>query len=186
MARTPASVSSISRRGALGVLAAGLLVLAGCATVKVRADRAPDFDLEAAKTYAWITDEPVLIQFGEDQPEIRTKTNEGLIRAAVDRELAARGFGLSAREEADLLVAFSVGLRTKYRLEGGPGTAIIMDGPGQTQTEGTLNLYLIDRAADREVWHGQVSAPLDLNEEPKTVIDRAVARIMNVYPGTAP
>lgn len=165
---------------------AGLLVLGGCAGIKVNAERAPEFDLESAKTYAWITEDHVLIQFGKDQPRIRTKDNEKLIRAAVSTELGKRGFSAAPYEEADLLVAFSVGLRTRYQLEGGPGTAISMDGPGETQTEGTLNIYLLDRVAEREVWHGWATKPLDPNDDPQTVIDEAVTRIMAVYPGTAP
>ena len=191
MARIPPIVPVLSRRRALGAIAAGLLVLGGCAGTKVRAERYPGFDLESAKTYAWITDDLVLIDFGEAQPRERTKENEQLIRAAVDRELVARGFELVAAEEADVLVAFSVGLRTRYRLEGGPGTAISMDGPGETQTEGTLNVYLIDRVGSdhevfREVWHGWATKPLDPSDDAKTVIDQAVSRIMAVYPGAAP
>lgn len=168
------------------MLAAGLLVLAGCAGTKIRAERYPGFDLEAAKTYAWITDDLVLIQFGADQPRVRTKENEELIRAAVDRELAAKGFSPAPREEADVLVAFSVGLRARYRLEGGPGVAIEMDGPGETQTEGTLNVYLLDRVGEREVWHGWATKLLRPSDDAKTVIDNAVSRIMAVYPGAAP
>lgn len=168
------------------MLAAGLLVLGGCAGSKVRAERYPGFELESAKTYAWITDELVLIQFGTDQPRVRTKENEQRIRDAVDRELVTRGFELVAPEEADVLVAFSVGLRTRYRLEGGPGTAISMDGPGETQTEGTLNIYLVDRIGDREVWHGWATKTLRSTDDPQTVIDHAVTRIMAVYPGAAP
>ena len=86
MARTPASPSFPSRRGVLGLIAAGLLVLGGCASMKVHAERYPELELEAAKTYAWITEDLVLIQFGQDQPRVRTKENEELIRAAIDRK----------------------------------------------------------------------------------------------------
>ena len=68
----------------------------------------------------------------------------------------------------------------------GPGTAIAMDGPGETQTEGTLNVYLLDRATEREVWHGWATKTLRPSDDPKAVIDAAVSRIMAVYPGASP
>ncbi|MEM7155524.1 MAG: DUF4136 domain-containing protein [Myxococcota bacterium] len=166
------------------MLAGGVLLLAGCASTQLKAERAPDYELESAKTYAWITDELVLIGFGEGNETVRTKDNETLIRAAIDRELAAKGLTLVSAEEAELLVAFSVGLRTRYRLEGGPGTAVTMDGPGETQTEGTLNVYLADRVGGREVWHGWATKRLNKGDDPKVVIDTAVSGILGIFPGT--
>jgi len=182
MATIAAFGSTISRRGALGLLMQAL-VLAGCASTQVRAERGPDFVLEDATTYAWLTEELVLIQFGEDQPNIRTKQNEILIREAIDRELLGLGLSSAPPEEADLLVAFSVGVRTRYRLEGGNGSAVTENGPGQTQTEGTLNVYLLDRIAQREVWHGWATKRLNAGEDAKAVIDTAVSQILAIYPG---
>ena len=56
------------------------------------------------------------------------------------------------------------------------------DGPGETQTEGTLNIYLLDRVAQREVWHGWATKRLNRGEDPKTVIDTAVSQILAIYP----
>lgn len=182
MAKTPLLASSFSRRGALSVLAGAVLLAAGCASTQIRAERGPDYVLEDATTYAWITEEPVLIQFGKDQPRIRTKENEALIREAIDRELASAGLSLAPPEEADLLVAFSVGVRTRYRLEGGNGSAVTEDGPGETQTEGTLNVYLLDRVAQREVWHGWATKRLSQGDDAKTVINTAVQQIVAIYP----
>ena len=58
----------------------------GCASSAPMVEKDADYDFAAVTTYAWVTDEPVLITFGEDQPNVRTKDNELRIRAAIERE----------------------------------------------------------------------------------------------------
>jgi Domain of unknown function (DUF4136) len=171
-----------SRRRALALVGAGLLVASAACAPAVLAERTAGYDLESAKTYAWITEELVLIEFGEAQPNVRTKDNERRIRAAIDRELAARGLTLAPRDQATLLVAFSVGVRIRYRLEGGSP----ITGPAEPQTKGTLNIYLLDRAQETEVWHGSTSKWLRKSDDPDAVANEAVAKIMGVYPNPAP
>lgn len=191
MANAAVRVRLLSRRSTLGLLGASLLAAAlGGATAcapKVHAEREPGYDLEAATTYAWVTEEFVLIEMGEDQPNVRTKDNERLLRAAIDEALATRGFQKVARDQAQILVAFSVGVRMRYRVEGvDDRSAVTATGPGEPQTKGTLNIYLLDRQQEKEVWHGWTSKWLSKGDDPKTVIDEAVGKIMAVYPGTTP
>jgi hypothetical protein len=168
------------------MLGAGLLLSSAACAPKVLAERTASYDFAAATTYAWITEDLVLIELGDPQPNVRTKDNELLVRAAIERELAARGLTKAPREEADLLVSFSVGVRIRYRLEGGQGNAVTgAGGPGEPQTKGTLNIYLLDRAQQVEVWHGSTSKWLRKSDDPKTVVDQAVASIMAVYPNEA-
>ncbi len=177
---------SLLRRNVLSALGAGLLLASTACAPKVQAQRVPGFDLEAVKSYAWITNELVLIEFGTTQPNIRTKDNEQRIRSAVDRELTSRGFSAVDRSEAELLVAFSVGVDMRYRLEGADGTALTPDGPGEQQTKGTLNIYLLDPQGQRQVWHGWISKWLSSNDDPEEVINMAVGKIMSAYPNEAP
>lgn len=151
------------------------------------AERTPGFDLDSANTYAWVTEELVLIQFGDAQPNVRTKENELRVRAAIDRELAARGFTQVPHDDAAVLVSFSVGVRIRYRLEGGAGNAVTgAGGPGESQTQGTLNIYMLDRAKETEVWHGSISEWLSKADDPDAVVNAAVAKIMAAYPNEAP
>lgn len=175
-----------SRRRALALLGAGLLLSSAACAPTVLAERTANYDFAAATTYAWITDDLVLIELGDPQPNVRTKDNELLVRAAVERELAARGLTKAPREEAELLVSFSVGVRIRYRVEGGQGNAVTgAGGPGEPQTKGTLNIYLLDRAQQIEVWHGSTSKWLSKSDDPKAVVDQAVASIMAIYPNEA-
>jgi hypothetical protein len=176
-----------SRRRALALLGAGLLLTSAACAPQVIAERTAGYDFAAASTYAWITDDLVLIELGEPQPNVRTKDNESRIRAAIERELAARGMTKVPHDQATLLVSFSVGVRVRYRVEGGEGTGMnALGSPSDPQTKGTLNIYLLDRAQQHEVWHGSTSKWLRKSDDPDAVINETVAKIMAVYPNQAP
>jgi len=156
--------------------------LVGCASSTPLVEKDEAYDFAAVSTYAWVTEDPVLITFGQDQENVRTKENEARIRAAIERELSARGIEKTDADTAQVIVAFSVGTRMRYRLEGGDRTNALTDGPGQKQTQGTLNIYLLDRETDHEVWHGSTSKWLKKTDDPDAIINEAVAKIMARFP----
>ena len=179
------SVAGRSRRlflhgVALGVLAAAL----GCAG-KVKHEAAPGYDFKSLKTYAWITEDLVLIQLGETQANVRTEENERHVRGAIDDALAARGLTAAPHDTADVLVAFSVGTHARYRLEGGENSWIAGLEPGKPQTKGTLHIYLVHRGDEKELWHGWTSKWLNEGDDPEQVIGDAVTRIMATFPVAA-
>mgnify|MGYP001222025662 CR=1 FL=1 len=102
--------------------------------------------------------------------------------AATLGSLAARGLEKVDAAEAGVLVAFSVGTRMRYRLEGGDRTSNFTEGPGDKQTRGTLNIYLLDRESDKEVWHGSVSRWLKKTDDPDAIVNDAVGKIMARFP----
>jgi hypothetical protein len=123
-----------------------------------------------------------MIGVGDIQPNVRTEANERRLRAAIDASLAERGYTKVARDGADLIVAFSVGTRVRYRLEGGPDSWIAGLQPGEKQTKGTLHIYLLHRGDEKEAWHGWTSKWLNEGDDPDTVVRDAVARIMSEVP----
>jgi hypothetical protein len=165
----------------------GLLLASAACAPAVQAERTASYDFTSATTYAWITEDLVLIELGEPQPTVRTKDNERRIRAAIERELAARGMTKVPHDQATLLVSFSVGVRIRYRLDGGEGTGMnALGSPSEPQTKGTLNIYILDRVQQHEVWHGSTSKWLQKSDDPDKVVNDAVAAIMAVYPNAAP
>lgn len=171
----------LSRRRLLFLLGVASI---GCAG-KVHTEASEGYDVAAFATYAWATDELVMIRVGDDQPQVRTEANERRLRAAIDAELAERGYTSVAREQADLLVAFSVGTRVRYRLEGGPDSWIASLRPGEKQTKGTLHIYVLHRGEDKEAWHGWTSKWLSPGDDPDAVVRDAVARVMAKLPTRA-
>jgi Domain of unknown function (DUF4136) len=172
---------SIARAGLVLALLGG----SACAG-KVHDEVAPGYRLAELDSYAWVTEEPVLIQLGDSNPNVRTVDNERRLRAAIDNALAARGLAKVAFGEADVHVAFSVGTEARYRLEGGHDSWIAGLEPSTRQTKGTLHIYLLHPGDQREVWHGWTSKWLSKSDDPDTVVREAVAAIMARYPGAKP
>jgi hypothetical protein len=135
------------------------------------------------RTFAWITDDPVLIQLGERHPSVRTEDNERRLRTAIDRELEHRGFTRVERDDAELHVAFSVGTERRYRLEGGRDSWIAGLEPGRKQTKGTLHVYLLEPGEGNEIWHGWTSQWLSTDDDPDAVVTDAVRRVADELPG---
>ena len=172
---------SMIGRGFVGACSLVAMLTMGCAAA-VHHDVTACSDVAAMRTYAWITDDPVLIQLGDRQPAVRTQANEQRLRAAIDDALARRGFTRVAREDADLHVAFSVGTRTRYRLEGSSNSWVGGLVPGEKQTKGTLHIYLLQPDGGSEIWHGWTSQWLAKDDDADVVVHDAVTRIAKELP----
>lgn len=177
------------RRSLLVLLsAATLLGVPACSQIKVHTvyDRSVDFS--AFKTWSWATDEGMLINDGSLNPRIYNESNEKLIRQAVERELGQRGMANKpvGDEEAQLVLFFTV--TTEKMVEvGGLGTNPYNlqwseDVASRQQTKGTLTIGVFDRSTRKQVWSGWGSRPLTPGEEPKPVIDMAVAKLFEDFP----
>ncbi|MEZ4380884.1 MAG: DUF4136 domain-containing protein, partial [Nannocystaceae bacterium] len=138
-------------------------------------------DYAQYSSFRWITDDLVLIQSGTGNERIRNVDNEKRIRAAVERGLAAKGM-TKGGADADLVVAFTVGTKVRYRLEGDDYSTIVIDGPGGTVTRGTLTLYLFDPKDNVQVWQAWTSKDLEPGEDPEAVINGAVDLLLTQYP----
>jgi hypothetical protein len=140
-------------------------------------------DFSKYQTYRWITDDLVLIQSGSEDPAIRTLDNEKRIRAAVDRGLEAKGLKKVEGEDAQLIIAFTVGTKAHYKLQGGGGLDLaLITGEGASVTRGTLTLYLFDQATQQQVWSAWTKKNLEPGTDPDTVINAAVSVLLSKLP----
>jgi hypothetical protein len=160
------------------------IALTGCANLRTGHEFDYGADFQSYETYAWVTDELTLIGAGSGNPRVRNETNEKLIRAAIDRELAERGFQKVEMADAELVVTFAVGLREEIRIEGADTTYGLLAFKGSTPKyyEGSLTIDLFARATRRHVWHGWGRESLDVGADAKVVIDEAVGEIMKPFP----
>ncbi|MDB5413978.1 MAG: putative lipoprotein [Rubritepida sp.] len=176
------------------LLALLLLVgLAACAVapdVRVDQDRTADFS--RYRSFGWA--DPL----GTDRSGYTTLTT-GRLKAAVQREMFARGYSLSATP--DLLVNFHGRLQERtqvqtvpaispigyygYRGYGAwPGYAFGATTFVDQYTEGTVNVDLVDRARNTLVWEGVAVAEVTSQDraDPAERLDRSVAAIFARYP----
>jgi hypothetical protein len=158
--------------------------LAGCAKqLKAEAEYAEGTDFSKYQTYRWITDDLVLIQSGSGDPAIRTLDNEKRIRAAVERGLAAKGLKKVDSEDAQLVIAFTVGTKIHYKLQGGGSSDLdLITGDSASVTRGKLTLYVFDHATQRQIWSASTKKNLEPGTDPDTVINEAVAVLLSKFP----
>lgn len=139
-------------------------------------------DFSTYQTYRWISDDLVLIQAGSGDPRIRTIENETRIRAAVERQLEAKGLRKVDSEDAQLILAFTVGTKVRYKLEGGGTDLDIITGEGASVTRGTLTLYMFDHASQTQIWSAWTKKDLEPGTDPDAVINTAVAVLLSELP----
>ncbi len=168
--------------------------LAGCSSLKVNTEYDPTAPYATYKTYAWIANPP-----GPEQaPAIRNPVIQQQVVAAVDREMARKGFALT-KPDASPDVLVSVHGWAQQRIEvtnygysyGGAyayGPYRPMPVPGgtdvHTYTDGTLLLDFVDAKAKKLVWRGTASDTFsspDLNAVKRSV-DEAARQLLDAYP----
>lgn len=192
-------------QGALvtGTLAV-LVFVAGLAVaqkVEIKTNQAPNTDFKVFKTYAWLPPAPVIKNVAPDAMTNPTLSEEALMPAlvaAVDRELAARGFTKAASESADVHVAYfaalSVGFNQSYLGEHygyitGWASPIPIGLAPTTNVnvyeKGTVLVDIVDRAANKAVWRGTALTRIAQEHSVDKRIERindAVKRMFEKYP----
>jgi len=163
-----------------------VLTLSACASaIQSTVDVAEQADFSNFQTYAWITDES-LIARSDATSELGYPLNEQRTRAAVERELARKGYRKVSGEEADFVVSFTVGSRDRVRVQqyygnygysyhgyhhgftrygnagyGYPGYGHYGSTTSvQTFTEGSLVVDIFDNRSKEAIWHGSASKRL--------------------------
>lgn len=185
-----------------------VLTLSACASaIQSTVDVADQADFSNFQTYAWITDES-LIARSDATSELGYPLNEQRTRAAVERELARKGYRKVSGTEADFVVSFTVGSRVRvqqyynnygysyhgyhhgftrygYAGYGYPGyghfgsTASV-----QTFTEGSVVVDIFDNRSKEAIWHGSASKRLSRKDKDNAtqLIDQAIASLFIEFP----
>jgi hypothetical protein len=186
------------------IVAAVALAMCGAGRVsaqEIKTYKDEKADFTALRTYAWLPPVPVVTNVAPDAVSNPTLSQEALgpaIVAAVDRELAARGFVKAAPEAADLHVAYfaalTVGFNQSYLGEhygyitgwGSPIPAGLAPSTSSTVYErGTVMIDLVDRAKKRAIWRGSVITRIHQEHTlDKRVerIDDAAAKLFRRFP----
>lgn len=140
--------------------------------LEVKTNNDPKADFAAIKTYAWLPPAPLVKNVAPDALSNPALTQEVLgphIVAAVNRELAARGWVEAARDAADVHVVYFAALTTGfsqtylgeyYGYVTGWASPIA---PGYTPStsssvyeQGTVVFDIVERASKRAIWRGSV------------------------------
>ena len=185
-------------RGLACIAGMALLLAAACASpIKIAHDSDPEADFSRYKSYAWIKAGPLIgPSAGEGRPTYISPIDDQRIRAAVESELAAKGYRKAASlEQADLVVSYSIGTQEKTRVRQDPGMShVYYPGYGyggwyrgstvsvQQYTEGTLAIEFWDSRTKQAVWVGWASKRLSRSDDSHETIRKAVNMTMEPFP----
>jgi hypothetical protein len=144
---------------------AALVLLAGCATtLTARSDYDRSKDFSGLRSYAWITDDPIVTPPGEASPV--SPLNRRRIVEAVDAALLRKGYTRAVGPDtADFIVSYTVGARDRITVDAWPAPyrgwgswrwpyAGRRDVDVRSYTEGTLAIDIFDGPSRAPLWHG--------------------------------
>lgn len=185
-----------------------VLSISACATpLKSSVDVADHAEFGELKTYAWITDQP-LFTSNVASPDVVNPLNEQRIRTAVEGQLQNKGYQKVSIDQADFVVAFTLGARDRVRVTqyyndfgynyygyhhgfsrfgrfnrfghgfSGFGPSVSV----QTFTEGTLVVDIFDNTENEAIWHGSASKRLSRDNGALELIDEAVTALLAEFP----
>jgi uncharacterized protein DUF4136 len=169
--------------------AALLFVLLGAAAsaqkVDVKTNKDPNADFTAIRTYAWLPPAPIVQNVAPGITSNPTLSQEAIgpeIVAAVDRQLAARGWAKAEPDAADVHVVYFAALTTgisqsflgeHYGYITGWGSPIAPGlAPSTSSTayeKGTIIVDIVQRAAKRGIWHASAAGRI---EQQRTIEER--------------
>ena len=179
----------------LALLAVGLL-LTGCETgPKVRANTAPNANLNSYKTYTFPS------KLGTDRGDVQTPLT-GYFKEAVRREMDARGYKFVDGGDADLWVNFHVNAKDQTDIRSTPapyyggyygyrGGMYGGFGYGGSDVEtvhykvGTANIDVVDVQKKTLVWEGVAEGKLTdkVMKDPRAAVNIVVTEIYKQFPG---
>ena len=197
------NIVNFNLRTALSLLV--VLSISACATtLKSSVDVADHAEFGKLKTYAWITDQPIFTS-NAASPEVVNPLNEQRIRTAVEQQLQNKGYQKVTIDQADFVVAFTLGARERVRVQQyyndfgyryygyhhgfsrfgrfGPGYGGFAPSVSvQTFTEGALVVDSFENTEKEAIWHGSATKRLSGDDGTLELIDEAVTALLAEFP----
>lgn len=182
------------RTGGFYFVALGLVLAAGCSTIRSHSDYDPEAKFDTYSSFKW-ADEDQSVQSRVSAEQTVNPLNVQRIRQAIVSELKAKGYSHRVDQDAvDFTVSFTVGVREQTNLNAYPlmyeerwvrhwpyyGSYVDV----HTYTEGTLAIDVYDGGTLSPVWHGVARKQITRSdvEESAPLIRSAVSAILKDFP----
>lgn len=176
-------------RASAAMAIVSLAIVAGCTSLKAEHDYDPSADFASYQSFSWIGPRPLLA--GGQSPLL-----EGRLMRLTEETLRAKGYHfVSNPEDADFVVAFTVGSRERVRVDSYPsayrhpyrwgGYPYAANEVSVRQyTEGRLAIDVFDVQRHGPVWHGWATKTITSSDQadPEPVIRSIIAAIMANFP----
>jgi hypothetical protein len=162
------------------------LVMSNCASIRVATDADPTASFAGRTAYAWDSSPS---DAGRSDPWVSSDLLAERVTAAVNRELAAKGYHLAGEGEPDFLVDFHAAVENVLEVA---QTWTAHEGPAGARASeviqykrGTLILDFVDPTTRRQIWRGWAMDAVDEQLRPEKIdpqIDEAVGKILARFP----
>jgi hypothetical protein len=173
----------------LGVtlLVIGTMAFPGCATMRVNSFVERGADLGQYRTYGWTAED----RFGTGDPRLDNNPFfQERVRAAVEKQLAARGYEKTSSDAPDLVLHYHASITEQIEvssIDRDSGNCFgATDCRPYAYDAGTLVIDFVDARTDRLVWRGwaedTMDGAIDNQRLMEQKIDDAVARILQRLP----
>lgn len=140
------------------------MLVIGCASPKVGYDYDRSASFSRYHAYTWVSG----VQKATGDRRLDSALVDARIRAAIERELRAKGYQAASNDSSDFLVAYHAGV--KDMMKGASTQNYIGDRAHGTFTtisdiqpyhEGTLTIDIIDAESHQLVWQASAKADVD-------------------------
>jgi hypothetical protein len=189
-------------KGALyAVLIAGLF--SGCASIKVDSYHDASVEFPTGKTYRWMTRKHAVTI----DPRADVEFVSARVQAAVERELAARGYR-KVKESPALLLGYHAAIEEKLRFNTVSDVYSYSYAPGYDRARsywrapqrmdtttyveeyaiGSLIVDIVDAKSNKLAWRGTARTRVDQSdnyEKKKEIINRAIQKLLVGFPPSA-
>jgi hypothetical protein len=156
----------------------GLLMVAVAShAASAKHDYDPEADFSRYQTLAW--------KESKESRVVAEKNSlaDGRIRAAVEKELAAKGYRIDEAEDADAYVIYRVAVRDQLRVdETWAGRRWGRQVHVSTFQQGTLVLDVVDAETGQLVWRGWVSDALGNPKSAEKRLAKAAKKLLKKFP----
>ncbi|MBB1364678.1 MULTISPECIES: DUF4136 domain-containing protein [unclassified Shewanella] len=175
-------------------IAAAVLALSACSTLKSTSDFDPSVSFEQYKTYSWVEKK------NEDAGYHLDGLMDQRVRAAVETQLSQKGISKADKQNADLLVNYitkvdkkinidtfnsNFGYNPYYGPRWGFGGSLHSETTVREYDVGTLMVDLVDNKTGKLIWRGTVADTVREQSTPEeriNTINQAIGTVMMNYP----
>jgi hypothetical protein len=169
--------------------------LVACATISTGSHYDETTNFGAYQTFAWIDEAPYVT----DGSTVRiSPLTQSKIQQAIQAQLEQGGYSfIEDRENADFVLAYTIGTRDKIRVTSYPASYhgswgwhvngsyyYTREISEHSYTEGTLGVDVFDGKSKKPVWHGWAEKTITESdrEDPSSVIQEGVTKLFQSFP----
>jgi hypothetical protein len=179
----------------LAILIACSGFLTACATISTGSHYDETTNFGAYRTFSWIDEVPYI---GYDSADRVSPLSQSKIARAIRTQLEQKGYSfIDDRDNADFVVAYTIGTREKIRVSSYPvayqgswgwhvhgSYYYVREYSEHSYTKGTLGVDIFDGNSKKPVWHGWAEKTISESDRknPDAIINEGVAKLFESFP----